>query len=1439
MSERDIDTEYNFVKNGDMTQGYAHWVDVVNPGGVGIREDTWGDDIVSIMTLTHRAAVRQRMIVPIGQQEEARYSLRFLYENTYSSSPGLVVLNKRGSVEKFEIELPVKARVQDADPLAVDLTEMREDLPDSLGLQAGDELEINLSSPARGVGEPSSVEIRLTGIEVKLILPALALEAVINDGKRFVAGSVLPICLGATGDQRHRVSFEVDPQSVWKNLEASLWLEGNPQEAITAEPELGKAQPISLDWLLDCPEPSGKEPHELKAKIYSKYSAPPCTLLVSWGHHLLELLALKEAETYPVVEYNQSVELQVRVRSLYTQDPVASEVVWRVEGEAGKVLHRAPTDAQGRATYLYTPTEEGVSWVTASVASLLSDDGEATHTFEVRAFATDPFKTLQARFNGGTPAVWGAQTRYPERGERFLVNLDMPAEHPLSAARFFLIWAKGDSQADVGATAQPDFGAPAPVVDGTVLWTTTFEDKRDGQFDWALGCSRLQHLSPGNALSLAYNRVKIGGIWGPNKSPVVDEGDIVTCMVKVQRSDGLPIGNVEVEFNTQTGTVRSLTGVDGWASVDHQPIDSNDYSITARIQRHEDAPVEEHSFAVKPLLTNAWKGQVNVFLDGKPVDPLIQGVVCWRGRARKLRIDPVANSSFIGKPILLAWNGNTPPLPGLQLSPEAGVARVMSADGLEWDIIADPDKSGLSTLAFRSSHLQEEYEFPVRLLDNNLATEIQAMLDHVPAESGKDTLYPCLGATHQSILMPRGLSALHGLPVKSAITPLAPGMVVKPPLIDDVFMTAGGAERQLDFTSSAVGVEMTQTTTIVIDGESLTTRTQLKLGHNKLKILARRGPAVYPVMSKGERARIEVRLGSSFNDQPVEGAEIVMQIGSSEPVFLRTDTDGWARHDALPNQAGVSRVTAVVTNPYDGSTAQTSAELNALATDPWRDLLIAINDSEQHAWAGRSLFPRRGEEFGFRLLANDGSPLRDQMLALGLVKPGRSELGLEFNRPLGEFHPLSESGLEFRFKDGDVKDASVSFQLAASCLLERSSVQHLSLGNRAFVARITATSSVHEVVDWGAAVKAEVTVKHALTGKAMRGLPIRWELSEQESRVTSTNYWGVARISFVPEVAGAGFITATVAGGADSASVNFRYSMSEPCRIKELVVDSPSGHPGQSVSAHVLVVSALSEKALSGIEVRWQHGGQTLPSTFTDAQGKATIEFWRVPGETRLIASVQSGLVGSNVKSLMVSAPQDELVVAELTSEKTSFWLGDTMTAQALVHYEQHGGVAPGVPVVWHFPHLQSRTSMTNENGLAKVEVTAAHVGLHQLAAHVREGAAGSKTLGYEVLDPLDSPDHADIESVTASISPVLINTYTTMTALIVGTKSRQPMANRKIFVSRNGQASQEARTDSQGNFSHSWSPTSTSEQVSLWVTLENPGGSSVSKGVTVPVVER
>ncbi|WP_192552262.1 hypothetical protein [Pseudomonas sp. IzPS59] len=1230
MSERDIDTNYNFVKNPDMTEGYDHWEDVANPGGVNIRSD--GN--VSYMALTNRAAVRQRMIVPIGQQAQARYSLRFLYENTYPSSAGLVVVNKRSSAEKFEIELPAKAGVQDADPLAVDLTEMRKDLPDSLGLQAGDELEINMSSPARAVGEPSTVEIRLTGLEIKLNLPALDLLAVLNDGKRFDSGSTLPICLGATGDQRHRVSFEVDPQSVWKNLEASLWLEDNPLEAITAEPELGKSQLIGLDWLLDCPEPSGKEPYELKAKIYSKYSAPPYSLSVSWGHHRLELLVLKQAETYPVIEYNQSEVLQVQVKSFYTHAPVAREVVWRVEGKAGTVLHRAPTDAQGCATYLYTPTEEGVSRVTASVASLLSDDGEATHTFEVRAFAIDPFKTLLARFDGGAPDIWGKQTRYPERGEPFSVNLDIPAGHPLSTARFFLNWVSGDSQTDVGATAQPDFGAPASVADSTAHWKVDFKDKRNGLFYWNLGCSMLQHLSRSNAMSLAYNRVEIGEIWGPNKSPVVGEGDAVTCMVYVQRRDGQPVGNVEVRFYTPTGRVRSLTGVDGWASVDHLPAIGADYDIVARVQRHEDAPVEEHSFSVKALSTNGWNGQVNFLLDGKPIDRVVQGVICRRGRAHKLRIDPFADSSFIGKSIALGWNGDTPPLPGFQMSPAAGVARVMSISGLEWDISSGSDKSGFSTLAFSSSHLPEKREFPLRLLAADLASEARAMLDHVSAEPGKDTLHLCHWATHQYALMPKGISALHGLPVKTTVSPMPAGLIITPPLATDVVMTAGGARRELDLADSSANAEMTLTEIVMVGDEPLTAQTQLKLGHNKIKSVAALGPAIDPVLSKGQRARVQAQFYSAFADRPVESSLIEWQVGSAGPVNAPTDSDGWSVYDAQSQSAGISTVSATALNLYDQTTAEQHFEFKTLLDDPWKSLRL-VTESSDGLWGQRALFPRRDELFSFHLQADDDNPLQNQRLALGLSHPAPRELGLEFTERLGEFRDWTSEGLEYSFSAGDIKDGSVSVRLAASRLLELSPPQPMSLGTQAIAAHINASAGVFQTVNWGKSVVCEVRLTSALTGKSMANMRVKWERPEHEATFTTTDYRGMTRISFVQDFPGPGAVRASVEGGADSAYVDFQYFMNEPRKIEAFFADVPGGTPGETVTAQINVISARNGRPLVDVKVDWVFRGLQFEPTSTDVEGNSTLRF-RLPAfkSEVLRASVEGGIVGRVVRQI-------------------------------------------------------------------------------------------------------------------------------------------------------------------------------------------------------------
>lgn len=1232
MSMRAIDTDHNFVKNHDMQQGYEHWDDVSNPGGVGIRDDRWGDEMVSIMTLTNAAAVRQMMIVPIEQQADARYHLRFLYENTYPSSAGQVVVNKKGSTEKLDIELPAKTGLDNADPLTVDLLERQVELPETLGLQAGDELVINLISPKKIAGDGASAEIRLTGFFLNLHLPALVLDAVVIDDRHFVSGSVFPVCLGATGNQRHTLGFEVKPVSLWHD--ASLWFVDNPLDAITSEPVMGKSQPIDRPWWLDCPDLPGDEPRELEAMIYSKYSAPPCPLRVSWGHHRLELIALKEAQTYPVIEYAQSVELQVQVRSFYTQAPVAREVCWSTGDEKNTILHRVSTDALGRASFQYTPTDANVSKITASVTSLLSEKGEATLTFKVRAFDIDPFKTLRARFDNGSPVIWGEKPRYPERGEPFLVNLDIPADHPLNDADFSLVWGEGDLPTDLGASCQPAFGDPAAVAGNTVLWTANFEDKRDGFFHWVLGCSRLQHASPGNALSLAYNRVQIGKTWGPNKSPVKDEDDVVTCMVQVQRHDGQPVSNVDVGFETPTGTVRSLTGMNGWASVDHQPDIASDYVITARVQRHEGAPVAEHLFTVKALPTSAWKDQVVFSLDEKPLDRALLGVICRRGRTYRLRIDAVAGSGFINQLIALDWGPQVDPLPGFTMNPLPGVTRSMDASGLEWIIGSGTDNSGLSSLMFTSSHVPETREFPLRLLGDNLATETRVMLDHVSAVPGTDTLYPCLWASHQCALMPYGVSALHGLAVKTAIAPMPSGLEIVPPLTIDIVMTAGGARRELNFADSSEDAEMTLTETVMIGDEQLTARTQLKLGHNKIKVVAARGPAIDPILDKGQRARVQARFYSAFENRPVESAQVGWKVGSADPVNSPTGSNGWSVYDAPAQTAPTSDVCATVLNLYDQTTAEQHFKLKTLSTDPWTSLRLTTASSDQ-LWAQRALFPRRGESFSFCLRADDNNPLLHQTLAVGLSHPDPSELELEFVEQLGEFRDWTSEGLECSFSAGDVKDGSVSVRLAASRLLELSPPQPMSLGSHAIAANITASSGVLQIVQWGEPVVCELGVTSALTGRAMANAQVKWERGEHEPVVTNTGFRGSTWFSFIPDFPGPGAVRASVVGGADSAYVDFHYSMNEPRSIDAFSSDVSEGSPGQPVKAQILVVSARSGKPLQNVGVEWAFPHLSIPASRTDAAGIAIAEF-RLPGINRAVlrATVTGGLVGWVSKQL-------------------------------------------------------------------------------------------------------------------------------------------------------------------------------------------------------------
>lgn len=558
----------------------------------------------------------------------------------------------------------------------------------------------------------------------------------------------------------------------------------------------------------------------------------------------------------------------------------------------------------------------------------------------------------------------------------------------------------------------------------------------------------------------------------------------------------------------------------------------------------------------------------------------------------------------------------------------------MGIVGLEWRIGSVTDISGLSSLLFRSSDLQEAREFPLRLVDDYLATEVRVMLDHVSAVPGTDTLYPCLWAKHQTALMPYGISALHGLTVKSAITPMPFGLVIDPPLSTDLVMTAGGARRELNFANSSDDATMTLTETVMLGDEPLTAQTQLQLGHNKIKSVAARGPAIDPVLSKGQRARVQARFYSAFADRPVESAAIGWQVGSTGPVTSPTDSDGWSVHDARSQNAGISAVSATVLNRYDQTTAAQHFELNTLPDDPWISLRLITGSSDQH-WGERALFPRRGEAFSFRVQADQNNPLRHQTLAVGLSHPGPGELELEFAEPLGEFRDMTADGLTCSFNAGDLKDHSVSVRLAASRLLELSPPQPMSLGAKAIAANITASSGVLQVVNWGAPVACEVWLTSATNGKPMANVQIKWERGEHEPMVTNSDFRGSARISFIPGFSGPGAVRASVVGGADAASVTFHYSMNEPRGFETMSADLPGGSPGQWVTAQVDVISTRTGKPLVDVKVHWVFRGLQFDPTYTDVEGTSTLRF-RLPAfkSEVLRASVEGGIVGRVVRQI-------------------------------------------------------------------------------------------------------------------------------------------------------------------------------------------------------------
>ncbi|VVO73424.1 hypothetical protein [Pseudomonas fluorescens] len=1236
MDEPVIQANESLVLNGDFTN-LKHWE---MRGLIGTSVDWYESERVNLLEASNGGWVRQIIKIPMDPGLNARYRLSFLCEVRHNQSGWMRVF--RGTQELLAIELKPSGSNRQVSVSSSSTSEEPLDfLPDEynqelVSVAQGDELTLEIISPKNAPSDRQS-HIRITRVKMLLHLMPLTLQKMQLDDQVLPPGELLYLCLGTKeAGSPHELRFVPEAENIWLGSDASLNVDGNPLEAVTVTPGWGVNQPVESPWLIDSPMINDQQRDEFQLILRNRYTADPYVIPVSLGHHRLKLVDERVAAHYPVLEYAQSVGLGVRVVSYYTGQPMAGQTVtWSVEGQ--DETDTAVTDDSGWSGYIYRPTAAGDFVATASVASPYYEIGVVTREFQVKVLETDPWPDLRAVVDGKLTA-WEAQG-YPNRGSDHPVQLRFAADSPLVNTELSLHWS-GDLADQLGVEVSPALETPVPVTTDDLVWTLTSKDQLDGRFKLTLRCSKLLEPSPAKPMSLARNRVKIGEVREANKSPIVDEDESVLLRLQVlydtSLGDGAPVINALVDWRTPEGEViESVTGTDGWSSLLYTPKTAGEVVVTASIKAHSEAVPIERNFTVHAIATSPWKSHVRILLDGETVDLKTVGVLCLHGQTHTLKVEPVANSPWIGKYISLNWRGGDP---GIGLTPsDPGQWQVIRETGAEWtlDSAANNSISSLFDLELRLNGEATVRALPGRLLAANLNKEVQLMLDQVRAQLNEELLYPCLGAIHHFKILPNALSPLVGLKTEvkwTGDTAEELGATIEPALDVARTLEDGGVVWTLNFSNSEQRGRFELTLVLPELGIEAVAK-PMELFHNKVRIQTLLESAVDPVVDQ-EPVWLWARIFSQFTDQPVGQVKVKWSDGAGGGIEP-TDDDGWSRFPFAPKTAGEHSVIASVESHFDNYADSGELWVKALASDPWDDLMVCFEDQPEQPWGEKTYFPRRKGTYAFRLTAKEDSELCNHQLALGMTGTGPAQLGIRFLDPgLGKPMSFSE-GFHYQFVVNSTNDGSFGLCFASNRLANLSPVNAMSLGEGSQLVKIAERQRVNQTLFWGDEVFEQITVVSSVTGNPMVGMTVTWRSSDLGEVTTTSDFYGVARTHFVPVTPGVFELTATVGDALYSESLSLQFFLNQPREIHSFTSPKPSGHLGERVSAVVNVVSALTGEPLQDVEVEWEYPDRILSPTTTDANGNARVEF-RLPGIKRawLKASIKGGLAGWQVQSL-------------------------------------------------------------------------------------------------------------------------------------------------------------------------------------------------------------
>ncbi|VVO78438.1 hypothetical protein [Pseudomonas fluorescens] len=1411
MNEPIIQANESLIRNGDFEKGFSDWKKgLTSPGSLGLASEIHEGVLIRFLKSGNRSSVSQPLRVPKDPGAQARYILGFWCETRHTEA-GMLKISSDGQQETLEIPLRPgasrdveedQARLRNGQPL--EFKPIKYEVELTLPFNAGDTLTVNVSSPANAPNDPIS-GICITLINLQLHLEPAVMQGLMLDEEPVSPAATLYMCLGASASLAHRLKFLPAPDNAWRGTYAALTSDDNPFGAVGAVPDWGVDHPLENPWQLECPFIGEEEPYLFSMNLLNQYTAEPYPVNVSLGHHRLVFRDVLEAKYYPVLEYGQCVQLGVQVASYYTGHALSGRTVtWTLEGQG--VKGAGVTNDQGWAYFDFEPQAHGNVVIQASVDSPYYAAGVVTQALDVRVLATDPWKEVLAVVEG-VEKRWEKKTGYPNRGSDYPVTIKLPADSPLLGTELALHWS-GDSHEQLGVVVSPALEHSVPVIDPDMAWTLTSEDRLDGRFYLELACSKLLLPSSKKTMSLARNLVKVGEVREANKFPVVDENESVLLRVQVVHvvvsGDGDPVNNAWVDWITPEGTISTRSGAGGWASVLYTPESDGDLVIKASIKAHAEAIAIEQPFNVKAIATSPWKTEVKFLLDDVEVERNTLGVLCRRGQTHTLKVVPVTGSSWVGKNISLHWRGAAPDI-GL-VPADLGTPKALVAGGVEWKLVsqANDSLSSLFELELRLEGVSTVRELSGRLMSADLTEEVSLMLDQIPAALDGQAFYPCLGALHRFNVLPNALSPLVGL--ESSLTWSGTpadqlGATIQPALNLPQNLSDWGANWTMDFTASqtpgdfALALALPQLNFVA-------TAKPMLLAHNKIRIEAWRESPVDPVVGR-EPAWQWVQVFSHFTRHAVNQVPVTWTTPQG-PRVVYTDNEGWSGIDFSPVIDGAHEIQALVISAFDGFEDKRAMGVTALANDPWEGLLVKFDGGSAHAWGEKTYFPRRKGEHTFELFAPQNSPLFDRDLTLGMTGTGPGELGIQFlPAALGVPRTFYDVvGLQYTFKAGDLKDASFALRLSSERLASLSPANAMSLGEGAQVVKITGKSRVDQTLDWGQEFFGQVTVVSVISGKAMVGWTVKWRSLDLGSVTSVTDFYGVAKVRFVPTTPGAAELIATVGDELNSDSVSLSFTLNEPRKIVELIemIDSEQVE-GRATKSRVRakVVSSRTGLPLENVEVMWEYGNSPLPSSFTDTDGFAWLGI-NLSAENQgvLWATVKGGEGGWDTVPLRYAL---DMSIESLTCDRPVTYPKHEVNARATVRSVSTGAPLEGIKINWTFSGQPLPDSVSNGEGEAHVHFFTPGIGEYELKAALDPGLPGSKTQTIRVNQLVPS----SLWAINAIPAIVQMGLLTVISVRVMAVYPMVPQLGRRVDWTINDQPmpSTYSNADGWGSFEY------------------------------------